>query len=222
MPRWTPEKCWDQQDVFIIGGGPSLEKFNWELLKMENTIGCNTAFIQGPEICKICIFGDFKWWERFQEPLSKYAESGGTVFTNNQKLFNMKVKWLWVMGRESRGLHERSLGWNGNTGASAINLAILLGAKRIFLLGFDMKHIDGRSNWHNCIIDKNLVRPSVYPTFCVQFRFVVKDWKEKFPNVEIWNVTSDSGLFRELIPWLDPVEFWAAREKNRMEPIEVS
>jgi hypothetical protein len=216
MPKWVPERCWDHQDALIIGGGPSLQTLDWSLLKKENTIGCNTAFIHGPEICKICIFGDYRWWVKFEEPLLKYAESGGTVFTNCPKLFNTRLKWLWVTGRKMRGLHDRSLGWNGHTGASAINLAILLGAARIFLLGYDMKHIDGRSNWHDRILDKHLVRPSVYSTFCRQFEWVKKDWKAKFPDVEIWNVTSGSGLSNEIIPWLSPDEFWADRGMIRM------
>lgn len=212
MPRWTPEPIWDQQDVLIIGGGPSLQKFDWSLLKKENTVGCNTAFVHGPEICKVCLFGDFRWWQKYQSELSKYADQGGTVFTNSPQLFPTKIPWLWTMGREAHGLHEKSLGWNGNTGASAINLAILLGAKRIFLLGFDMKHLNGRSNWHDRILDKRLVRPTVYSMFCKQYKWVVSDWRKKFSHVGIWNVTSDSGLDSALIPWMDPTAFWAGRK----------
>jgi hypothetical protein len=222
MPRWRLTKYWDQQDVIIIGGGPSLKDLDWSLLSGENTIGCNTAFIHGPSICKVCIFGDYKWWETFKDQLSKYSDEGGSVFTNCPKLMTSPVKWLWTISRESHGLHESCIGWNGNTGAAAINLAILFGAKRIFLLGYDMKHIDGRSNWHNHIIDKKLVRPSVYPLFCHQFGWVKKDWKKKFPNIEIWNVTSDSGLSKDIIPWMSPEIFWASIKAKKIGFAEVS
>ena len=211
MPRWKVERVWDQQDVLIIGGGPSIESLDWSLLTKENTIGCNTAFIHGPEICKVCIFGDYRWWKKYENELAEYAKKGGTIFTNNQKLFNAKIPWLWTTSREARGLHSTSLGWNGNTGASAINLAILLGGKRVFLLGYDMHTINGRSNWHKRILDKNLVRPSVYSLFCKQFVHVKKDWKNKFPDVEIFNVTDDSGLSADIIPWMSLSEFWAGR-----------
>ena len=36
-----------------------------------------------------------------------------------------------------------------NSGLAAANAAWLMGAARIFLLGFDMKASDGRSNFHN-------------------------------------------------------------------------
>ena len=213
MPRWTPETIWDRQDALIIGGGPSIKNLDWSLFEKENTIGCNTAFIHGPNVCKICIFGDYVWWTKFQTRLQEYADAGGVVFTNNHKITasNYKFKWVWTIGRETKGLHRRSLGWNGNIGASAINLAILLGAKRVFLLGYDMKIIDGRSNWHDYILNRKLVRPSVYVKFSTQYIPVIKDWKSKFPDVEIWNVTSDSGLSKDLIPWLSPTEFWAGR-----------
>ena len=211
MPRWVVERVWDQQDVLIIGGGPSIESLDWSLLKKENTIGCNSAFIHGPEICKVCIFGDYRWWKKYEDELAAYTNKGGTVFTNNQMMLRRKIPWLWTTDREARGLHADSLGWNGNTGASAINLAILFGAKRVFLLGYDMHLINGRSNWHKRIIDKTLVRPSVYSLFCKQYAHVKKDWKSKFSDVEIWNVTDDSGLSADIIPWISPSDFWAGR-----------
>lgn len=211
MPHWKVERVWDQQDVLIIGGGPSIESLDWSLLTKENTIGCNTAFIHGPEICKVCIFGDYRWWKKYTTELAVYAKNGGTVFTNNQKLYSSKMPWLWTMGRESHGLHDKSLGWNGNTGASAINLAILFGAKRVFLLGYDMHLIDGRSNWHKRLLDRKPIRSSVYSLFRKQFIWVKKDWKSKFANVEIFNVTDDSGLSADIIPWMSPSVFWAGR-----------
>lgn len=36
----------------------------------------------------------------------------------------------------------------GNSGYQAINLAVLLGAKKILLLGYDMSKPNGRSHWH--------------------------------------------------------------------------
>jgi len=211
MPRWTPEKTWDGRDCIIIGGGASLRTFDWSKLKNENTIGCNTAFIHGPEISKLCIFGDYTWWTKFQFDLSKYAEKGGIVFTNSPALLKTKLSWLWTMPRETKGLHTEALGWNGNTGALAINLALLLGVAKIYLIGFDMHLVDNKSNWHDKIMNPNLVLPSVYPKFCKEFKWVQSDWKKKFPNVEIFNITNDSGLSSDLIPWMSPRVFWESR-----------
>ena len=53
MPIWIPQEKWKDEDVFIIGGGDSLRTFNFDVLKDELTIGCNTAFSLGSDICKI-------------------------------------------------------------------------------------------------------------------------------------------------------------------------
>ncbi len=206
MPRWIPEKIWDNQDVFIIGGGNSLELFDWKRLENENTIGCNDAFKKGHKICKICVFGDVKWFKSFEQELAHYK---GTVFTNSLQLQKKGPSWLWTMPRQFYGLYKDALGWNGNTGAIAINLALLLGAKRIFLLGFDM-HLskDNRSNWHRNRLDKP--NRKIYDKFVKGFGKVAADLKKKFPNVEIVNVTDDSSL--NLFAKVGVDEFWKGRK----------
>jgi len=208
MPKWIPEKKWEGQEVFIIGGGSSLERFNWQVLKNENTIGCNDAFKHGSEICKICIFGDAKWFKTFEQELSRYK---GIVFTNCQSLQKTKVPWLWTMTRKGSGLYKDALGWNGNTGAAAINLALLLGAKRIFLLGFDM-HLskDSKANWHPNHLNK--ANKDIYAKFLRGFTKLAADLKKKFPDVEIINVTDDSSL--NLFPKVGVYKFWKERRKK--------
>ena len=202
MPMWLPKTWWEGQDAYIIGGGDSLKDFDWQLLKGKCTIGCNSAFTLGADICKVNIFGDVKWFDVYKEELSKYK---GVLFTNSPQLVHTKIPWLWTMERQARGLHTNALGWNGNTGASAINLAILLGARRIYLLGFDMKlGINDKPNWHDRQIEKP--NPEVYDKFKDCFNRVVLDWKNKFPEVEIFNVCKDSDL--DCFPKIDSDVFW--------------
>ena len=214
MPKYTPEPVWRDMDVFLIGGGPSLRGFRWELLKEEMTIGCNTAFTLGTDVCKICHFGDNKWFKVFEIELAGYAKKGGVVITSSPQLQGTRIPWLWVMGREAHGLSMTTLGWNGNTGASAINLALLLGAGCIYLLGFDMKMTHKLSNWHNKVIDRKQVGPEVYPKFVKQFEAVAKDLPKKFPGRAVINVTADSDL--NCFPKVDPARFWAERGMVQM------
>lgn len=218
MPVWKPTQEWPDSDVFIIGGGSSLRGFDWSLLHDEYTIGCNMAFTLGEKICKICVFGDFSWWRAFKDDLKAYK---GTVFTNKAERQLLGIPWLWTMKRYPQGLHTDGLGWNGNTGAVAINLALLLGAKRVFLLGFDMKRIEDRSNWHDRIIRPSTTKSHVYQGFVQDFRFVARDWKAKFVDREIINVTRDSGLGPNVFPWVDPDKLWADRRAMRQEDLRV-
>lgn len=192
MPIWTPENQWEGLDVFVVGGGVSLQSFNWDLLKDEWTIGCNDAFLEGKDLIKLCFFGDDKWFKVHKKELALYAQSGGVVFTSCPQLQRTNLKWIWTLVRKSRGFHVDALGWNMNTGASAINLALLLGARRIFLLGFDMHLTEGRSNYH----ENNLDKPNagVHKQHLKAMRILDKHLENKFPGREVINVTNDSSL----------------------------
>jgi len=206
MPHWKVTESWKDEDVFIIGGGSSLKGFNWSLLENECTIGCNTAFTLGEKICKICIFGDPKWFRKFQEELRIYK---GVLFTSAGELRNTRLNWLWTLPRKSRGLGTTSLGWNCNTGATAINLALILGAQRVFLLGFDM-HLskDGKSNWHDRLLSKQ--KAVVYEKFIEAFTRVSMDLKKVFPGKEVINITDDSDL--DIFPKVGCEQFWKERK----------
>jgi len=211
---WNPEPIWQGQDAFIIGGGPSLRNFDWELLRDENTIGCNNAFRLGPEICKVCVFVDRKFLYDGKKPrvgvYEELAKFTGPVVTNCNQLIGCNEPWIKIMQRQTRGLHRDALGYNASSGATAINLALLFGANNIYLLGFDM-HLDDNNNpnWHNFQIDK----PSkdVYARMLVAFGYVNRDLKEKFPNCSVVNVTDDSSLI--VFPKIGTKEFWAKHQR---------
>lgn len=217
MPRWKPEAIWEGKDVFIIGGGNSLKTFDWSLLRNEYTIGCNDAYTHGAKICKICIFGDAKWFKVHEKPLSDYArekqlpDCAGIVFTSCPQLQHTTIRWIWLLVRKSRGLHTDALGWNDNTGAEAINLALILGAKRIYLLGFDM-HLseDGKSNWHPNNLD--LPNPGNHLRHLKGYGRVAYDLKNRFPGREVINVTEDSSL--NVFPKMNLDLFFKERNKK--------
>jgi hypothetical protein len=214
MPRWKPKPIWEGEDVFIIGGGRSLVRdgFDWNLLRHEHVIGCNTAYVHGPDICDVCIFGDHKWLRHHEKKreFHAYIDRGGFVVTNCSQLQRSVVPWLHIMGRVSRGLDRDALGWNTNTGASAINLALLMGAKNIYLLGFDMQLVDGKPNWHSDLIDKP--NPAVYERMMVSFGYVKRSLLDKFPGRQVFNVTKDSKL--DTFQKLEFDEFWKERKSH--------
>lgn len=190
--QWGPTPFWKDKDVYIIGGGNSLRDFDWKLLQDLHTIGCNSAYLLGAGICKICVFGDYKWWEENKAGLACYAQDG-IVVTNERKLQESDIPWLHIMRRVEKGLATDALAWNGNTGASAINLALILGAKRIFLLGFDMELDDqGRANWHDKRVEKE--SPEVYSRFIEGIGNLFADLPSKFPGCEIFNVNTENRL----------------------------
>lgn len=186
---------WAGEDAFIIGGGSSLRTFEFPWLGGRNVIGVNDAFRLGPDICRRAIFSDDKYWKQTKWDLEEYAKKGGIVYSLSTATKRFDVPWLWQLERGGKGLSKEPeqlgiIGWNHNTGSSALNLALLMGAKRIFLLGFDMTDIRGSTHWHN-------YRPA--PTPVTSFNLFLHGFSHvlsqmvKFPGREVFNVTDGSS-----------------------------
>lgn len=79
-----------------------------------------------------------------------------------------------------------------NSGYQAINLAVQLGAKRILLLGFDMKKgPGGAEHWHGRH-PEGCINSSPYPEFIKKFATAVPDLQRL--GVEVINCTPGSAL----------------------------
>ena len=189
-PRYMPEPVWEDEDVYVIGGGTSLASFDWSLLHGRHTIGCNAAFALGVDVCNICYFADKKWWDAFHEELAEYT---GLVVTDQPQLKGIAPEWVHVMRRQSEGLGTNAIGFNSNSGCAATNLALILGAKRVLLLGFDMRlSAEHKPNWHDKVIDR--ANPDLYVRFRRGFDRVKTCLPQVFPGCEIINVTDGSNL----------------------------
>jgi hypothetical protein len=101
------------------------------------------------------------------------------------------------------GIEKRpgTIAWNGNTGASAINVAYHLGVKRVVLLGFEMTSLNGDCNWHteHLKMNPNSEKKKLanggsncYGRYLKKFPDIVKDAKRL--GLEILNATPGSVL----------------------------
>jgi len=188
---------WPGKTVVIIGGGPSLKDFNRDRLrdlKAElglRIIGTNDAYEWGPWV-DICYYGDHGW-------LVTHAKNGtirefsGPVVTNC--VYTTIPDWVLRLKRIPKGLSKSPwmCAWNSNTGISAINLACHTGATKIVLIGFDMRLVDGKAQWHE---DKRGFPPNetVYPRFLAGADLLSKMMPKLFPGVEIINATLNSAM----------------------------
>jgi hypothetical protein len=192
VPRTDPLPLWEG-DVFLIGGGRSLRGFDFEQLQSLPTIGCNQAFLLGSDLCKICIFGDFKFWAMFARPLSDF---NGWVVSPRHTM-TKQADWIRFFERQDEGLSKTKLAWNANTGAAAINLALILGASRVFLLGYDC-NMDAENSakheathWHDKRIE--VPQPQHYDRFLAGFRQVAAALPVVFPGRQVFNVSEGSS-----------------------------
>lgn len=179
---------WAGRRAFIIGGGPSLKHFDFSLLSGELCIGVNMAFLHGPCVNLVLdhtliqsLSGDPRWknyrgvkvWVNGEAPAERGLFPGVLELTPCRD-HNEMPRWSYSL---SSGL------WFGtNAGASALNLADVLGASPIYLLGFDMTGAAGKTkNWHDEYPEKQ--DEIVYKNFSIDFIRNVPNIRGKVINL---------------------------------------
>ena len=163
---WDPPKIWTNSPVYIIGGGPSLKGMDLTPLRKKRVIGVNAAYRDYPGIIDLLWFGDRKFWSDEDPKFHGFCNHINANFTGliatccagqiNLPPYIKKLKRGRMYGintdktKSGIKLTPRTISWNGNSGASAINVACHLGAKTIILLGFDMTLGEsGEKNYHD-------------------------------------------------------------------------
>ncbi len=169
---WKVPRIWEGGDVWILGGGPSVpyqfgipEEVVQQVVKKESppsiyspymsalhdkhVIGINMAYRIGNWIDMV-VFGDRTFFLEQIEGLSQFP--GLRVCLSSSVKFPSWVKYIKRDTSKTMGIstNPHMAGWSGNTGAAAISIAYHTGAKRVILLGFDMKMGDNQyQHWHD-------------------------------------------------------------------------
>ena len=213
--QWKVTKFWHGQDVYILGGGPSItQQFNIpqqiidEVMNKEkpssayspymkkihdkNVIGINSAFRIGNWI-DILFFGDIDFYNKFESELLQFKNMKVTCrneLKDNEYVYALKKdKTVYGISND-----PETVCWNFNSGASAISLAANAGAKRIFLLGFDMKKEENNLHWwHTYYFNhEGKVHNPTFEKHLNGFEQIAKDAEKR--NIEIINVNPDSAI----------------------------
>jgi len=155
-----PDDSWKGKPCFIIGGGPSLEGFDWSRLKGKRTIGINRAFERfEPTIIFSMDTRFLAWLERGEygpEMKKRLIRSSAykvwqCTYTAQLPAFIYIIKVHKDYYTGCRAFTESlkiGIGHGDNSGYGALNVACCLGANPIYLLGYDLKHENGKSHWH--------------------------------------------------------------------------
>jgi hypothetical protein len=221
---WTIPKIWDGGDVWILGGGPSVAKQfdipNNVVLNVKNgtsplsvyskymspihnkhVIGINVAYQIG-DWMDMCFFGDVNFLLTQREVFSHWP--GIKVTCHRDGAYQPWIKFIDKDREHPRGISTRPdrVSWNQNSGAAAISIAAWAGAKRIFLLGFDM-HLgdDKKMHFHDAynrgpidIKDEARYRSwmGVFDRHLRGFPYIKEDAQKM--RIEIINICPDSAI----------------------------
>jgi len=152
--------------VFLVGGGPSLLNFDWSRLANENVIAVNSSIFFVPT-ANYFVTKDYLWAVRADVFYNGQKRSRWHLFsgTTSTKVFILSTVGGYIQFRDNKVVDVRSnleydlsiydmiirsarlpgfskrfsdFRCGSDSGYSALQLAILLGYKKIYLLGYDM------------------------------------------------------------------------------------
>jgi len=173
---WRVPRIWEDGDVWILGGGPSVTKefgipdevvqsvidgvsppsvysSYMKPIHDRHVIGINVAYLIGDWIDMV-FYGDVGFYLKHQHRLAKFPGLKVSCHPSTDR-----VDWVKYLPRDrkhNKGISDNPhmVSWNGNSGAAAISIAANAGAKRIILVGFDMTLDEQKKQWWHTLYGK--------------------------------------------------------------------
>lgn len=144
---WKVPRDWPGEVAYVIAGGPSVLSQDLTLLKGRRVIVVNSSWEAFPE-AQYLFFGDYRWFYQHRDKL-KIGFKGRvvtpcSVTRGKEILLLKKVKPPPGICADPAKISMFFTSLQG-----ALNLSVHLGARRIVLLGADMRPAsDGRTHHH--------------------------------------------------------------------------
>lgn len=190
---------WSGRTAVVCGSGPSLDWADlahavWAKEGLKIMAVNSSCFVADwIDVCYAC---DFLWWKTNIQKVKKepFARNNPTALWTQDRAAAERFGINWVRGTHREGLGTSTLNTGGNSGYGAVNLAYLFGARRILLLGFDMKEgPNGEKHWHEDH-PRPLVQKQLFGEWIHKFKKLAEDLKVN--GCEVINCTPGSAL-----PW---------------------
>ena len=188
------------QEVFIVGGGYSIEQINKDFLQDKLVVGINDAYQFLPNAAAL-YWCDNSWVARHMHLLKEHpcqhrfnAAPHYRVHIEKDIDASGGATALHLTG--DKGFDPNPDCVKGNNGGThALNLTINMGARRIYLLGFDMRDDPlkpGKFHYHN----NHIVTPriDVYTEFIDAMKELNKEVRRLRIDVDIVNCSPTSAL----------------------------
>lgn len=193
------ERIWPGETVVCIASGPSLTAEDVALVRGKaRVIAINANYTLAPW-CDVLYAADAKFWRWIYKGTHPYGdgpaflrEFAGLKYTLTRGAADVH-KSVTVLRRgidTGLSVNPTTLNTGRNSGYQAINLAVLLGASRILLLGYDMQQgPKGQEHWH---VDHPNKSRSPYQNFRSFYPSLVEPLKAA--GVEVINCTRRTAL----------------------------
>lgn len=185
--QWQVPRAWEGETAFVLGGGRSLDLVDvGRLREAGRVIAVNDAGLVRAPWADVLYFADAKWLNWNRDELHRFT--GSRLVTRMTETPAAGREVLQVHRDKVNGLSRDPgavAGWC--SGSNAINLAFLFGARRIVLLGFDMR--PGR--WHDR--HKRRSKPTIYADrFIPALERMARELRTE--GIDVVNATPGSAL----------------------------
>jgi hypothetical protein len=141
---------WKGRTVVCIASGPSLTAEDCETVHAAGhpTIVTNTTF-------RLCLWADVlfafdsRWWKASDDESKRlgfksYADESAERFKGERVTTSLAGKSMGLTSMHGESWFEPY----GNSGTAAVSLALIGGASRVVLLGYDCQRTGGKAHWH--------------------------------------------------------------------------
>jgi hypothetical protein len=176
--------------VFIVAGGWSLKGFDFSRLKGKNVIAVNEACMYvDHDYCMsidIRLIMENKHLHRRHE-----AMKGSKVITSHEPTVNHPFDLVVMLSSGCEGFDFRPdrIKTGGNSGYAAINASYHLGAREVYLLGYDLS-INGQKYFYGGHECENLTAD--YTSLNRYYEFMAQDLEGS--DFRVYNCSKDSAL----------------------------
>lgn len=142
------------QNVFIIGGGPSLINFDFDKLKGRTVIALNSSFKGIQHLTTAIFWTDNDWAAKNYDDIMRFKGLRFNSRINAMKLINEGTQGFassCVLNKHADFGFTTAINavCGNNSGAQILNFVTNLKAYRVFLLGYDMNpSAQGKTHWH--------------------------------------------------------------------------
>ena len=201
-------------DVYIVAGGTSLEKFDFSKLKGKEIIAVNKAILDAP-FAKYFITMDFSFMdkklkgdERDKFEVSKATKvfianlypkymieyDGRIIDRRNNYVYQLNDFDIIIKSHYKTGIgyEFNKFAHGNNSGFAALQLAICLGYINIHLLGFDLKTSFSKTHYHKGY-NQNLKKLNIkLEEYGNNFISVLKILRFRRRDIKIYNYSPKS------------------------------
>lgn len=185
--------------AYVIGGGPSLVGFKWELLKDRFVVGINRAYEVLPS-AQVIYFTDDDWYGQHKAGLCNHSGLKIKGSLNPNKLGQVThIHQFHLTGPNGLDMNKGCLRHGSNSTYAVLNMLCQWGFKTIYLLGVDMKwkivNTGGnkgnkKTHWHNG--HKRIDGEALYTRLNKNFQQLAPLLKQQ--GVNVINVNNDTNL----------------------------